>query len=387
MLDKASGHLDVVLELVWRVSQLSNGQTDNTLSLTVIRSTGGVSHRLDDIGNNSSHTLARHKTLGTEDLSQTGLVEGSLAGFVADKSVEVDLFLSDGFEEGLLTNGYGTCSGGITGDLASFGTDDGDLPVALDGHVLDLLQDDLLSRSISCGLIGSISNTNRSITATLESNLSLSRKTVLATPLSITFGQQATVDAGQHPLELGCISAFALNLREVDVEVNILGQVRLSGVGNLLDERGCKLGVDKATLGNGFGVEGSVAARSSREGNGGNTDFVGGIASSANSAGEGNLEPDVAADIGAGNGKLRGSAIPQAGAKGVDTVLHRSDRERVDPVKIRSLGIGASRAAVSGTAIVLARCLAILGVLISRAWVMLDMIDMGRKNNIVACAV
>jgi hypothetical protein len=112
---------------------LSNSQTDNTLSLTVIGSTGGVSHRLDDIGNNSSHTLARHEALGTKDLSQAGLVEGSLAGFMADKSVEIDLFLSNSFEECLLANSYGTCGGGFTGDLAAFGADHGDLPVALDG--------------------------------------------------------------------------------------------------------------------------------------------------------------------------------------------------------------------------------------------------------------
>jgi len=52
---------------------------------------------------------------------------------VADESVEVDLFLFDGFEECLLADGYGTGCGGFTGDLASFGADDGDLPVALDG--------------------------------------------------------------------------------------------------------------------------------------------------------------------------------------------------------------------------------------------------------------
>jgi hypothetical protein len=52
---------------------------------------------------------------------------------VADKTVEVDLFLFDGFKEGFLTDGYSTCGGGLLGDLAAFGADDGNLPIALDG--------------------------------------------------------------------------------------------------------------------------------------------------------------------------------------------------------------------------------------------------------------
>lgn len=52
---------------------------------------------------------------------------------MADETVEVDLFLFDGFEEGFLTDGYSTCGSGLLSDLAAFGADDGNLPIALDG--------------------------------------------------------------------------------------------------------------------------------------------------------------------------------------------------------------------------------------------------------------
>lgn len=52
---------------------------------------------------------------------------------MADQAVEADLLLTDGLEESFLADGDGAGCGGFAGDVAAFGADDCDLPVALDG--------------------------------------------------------------------------------------------------------------------------------------------------------------------------------------------------------------------------------------------------------------
>lgn len=194
-------------------------------------------------------------------------------------------------------------------------------------HIPKLRKHNILSRIVHSRLVSGITNADRDVASILKNNLRLGRQAVITTPLSIGLGKDTRVDAAQHPLELGCVGALSLNLGEVDVEEDILGEVGLSRVDDLLNQLGGQLSVHKAASGHRARVESSVARRSSREGDRRDASIVSCIASSADSTREGHLKPEVGADVGTSNSQLGRSTVPQTRAKGVDTILDGSDRE------------------------------------------------------------
>lgn len=124
---------DVRLQLVGRVTQLSDTHSNDTLALTVVRGTGHVANGPGHVADNRLHPPVRHQPLRAQDLSQVGLVERLLTRLVAEETVELNLLLADSLEQGLLANGNGASRGGGVRNIAAFGADDGDLEVCLDG--------------------------------------------------------------------------------------------------------------------------------------------------------------------------------------------------------------------------------------------------------------
>lgn len=206
--------------------------------------------------------------------------------------------------------------------------------------------------------------------------MKLGRQPIVTAPFDIPGRKGARVNAAKHPLELRQVIALALlHIGEVDIQEDVVGQVGLSGGNNLVGQVGSQLAVDGANLGHGTGIPGEGAfVGASGEGNGGNLGVVGGVACCADGAGEGGGEPEVSADVGAGDGEFGGCTVPELRAKGVDAVFHGCDGEGVDPVEIRACGICADWTRVGRAAVVLAGLLTVCGWFISRA------LEIGRRR-------
>lgn len=198
-------------------------------------------------------------------------------------------------------------------------------------------------------------------------DVKLGRQTSLAAVVHIGSRNDTWVDAGEDPLELGRVLTLGGDLGEVDVEEGILGQIWLSGGDDRVGEVGSELGVDETADRLGAGVPGDVALVNAREGDAGDALGMGGVADGADGAGEGHGEPDVGADVGAGDGELGLGAVPELRSDGLDAVLHGRDGEGVDPVEVGAGGVEAGGRAVGRTAVEVAGLCSGLGSLIEGA--------------------
>lgn len=179
--------------------------------------------------------------------------------------------------------------------------------------------------------------------------------------LNIRGAQDPRVDPAENKLEVRSGVALVGDLGEVDVEPDVLGQVRGSGGDDLAGDGGGQLGVHLAAVGGGHSVPGNSVLGRARECDGRDAS-VGSVASSANGAGEVNGGEEVGSNVGAGNSKLRRGAVPQGRTDLGPTVPHRGGREGIDPVQLWLGRVAASCAAVSRAAVILTSTAARLGV-------------------------
>lgn len=195
---------------------------------------------------------------------------------------------------------------------------------------------------------------NKALAATDVENISLPWEPGGSAVLGIPLAEQTSVDAGHDELEIAELVATAVrNGGEVDVQVGVGGQVRLSGVDDGGGDVHGKIGIDASAEGSG-GVPSSAVTGNTRKGDGRDAGLLDGPDGSTDSAGEGNLDGDIAADVGSGKGKLRLSAVPELGSDLLDAILHAGNGERIDVVEARIGSVSAGRRASSGAGLVLA---------------------------------
>ena len=138
---------------------------------------------------------------------------------------------------------------------------------------------------------------------------------------------KTAVDASENELELVDIVALGARDRgEVDVEPGVAREVWLSG----LDDGRCnvegKVGVDLAVQRSGLVPCSRITARA---GECDCRDLYGlcSVDSCADGAGEGDLDSDVATDVGSCESELRSGSVPELGCGGRDASLDGSDGE------------------------------------------------------------
>ena len=135
------------------------------------------------------------------------------------------------------------------------------------------------------------------------------------------------MNASEDELELVDVVALgARHGREVDVEEGVIRQVRLSGrddgVGHVQGEVGVDLAVQRSRL-----VPCGWVAGDARESEGRDLRLLGGVNGGSNGSGERKLDVEVAADVGACDGKFGSRTVPELGRGHCDTRLDGRDRE------------------------------------------------------------
>lgn len=148
----------------------------------------------------------------------------------------------------------------------------------------------------------------------------LSRQPIRSTRLNILVGENTRVDTAKHPLELSRVRAVSRHAREVHIQERVVRQIRSPGLDDGLGELGCELRVHGAAGRHRGHIPGVARVVLAGEGEGGDPALLAGEGGDADGAGEGHLEPQVAADVRAGDDELGGCAVPEGRRDRVDAV-------------------------------------------------------------------
>lgn len=203
---------------------------------------------------------------------------------------------------------------------------------------LELVDDLSLDRSIVYGgLVVCITraDSNVAVASSNQDDVCLPRKARATAPVRVASTQKTSVDASKDVLELTGIAALGLGDRgEVDVQVGVRWEVWLSAVDDGGSDVQSQISVDLAVE-RCRSIPCGRISRLAREGDSWNLGRLCRICSCADGTGEGHLNSNIASDIRSGQSEFGLCAVPELRRGDIDTLLDRSNRERVHVVQTR----------------------------------------------------